>query len=98
MTQLKTIKSFLIASASFLALSPSLSFAQVSSSNPALPSSSAQPLSRIVQNLESVGFNPIVDIDYENGRWQIEAYRHGVKYDIRVDPNSGHVLSEQMDD
>ncbi len=83
------IRRFLIASASFLALSPAFG---------EQPGSEAQPLSKIVESLERQGYTPIVEVDYDAGRWEIEAYRNGAKYEIHVDPKTGEILSQRPDE
>ncbi|HEY8554026.1 MAG TPA: PepSY domain-containing protein [Burkholderiales bacterium] len=62
------------------------------------PPKDAPPLSSILQQLEQQGYAPIVDVDYDNGQWEMEAYRDGRKREIKVDAMSGKVLSERADD
>jgi hypothetical protein len=62
-----------------------------------LPPSDARPLSEIVGGLESKGYNPVVEIDFDDGRWEVEAYRDRTRYELRVDPRTGEVLSERRD-
>ncbi|THF64988.1 PepSY domain-containing protein [Pseudothauera nasutitermitis] len=62
------------------------------------PPADARPLSEIVAALERQGYGPIVEVDFDDGRWEIEAYRQGRKFDLRVDPHSGALLSERADD
>jgi uncharacterized membrane protein YkoI len=37
-------------------------------------------------------------VEFDDGRWEIEAYRQGRKFELKVDPHSGSVLSERADD
>ena len=47
--------------------------------------------------LEDDGYTP-VELELDDGRWEIEAHRNGEKRDLRVDPASGEVLSDRADD
>jgi hypothetical protein len=62
------------------------------------PPADAKALSEIVLSLEKRGYIPIVDIEFEDGRWEIEAYREGRKRDLKVDPRSGVIISDHHDD
>ncbi|THF62217.1 PepSY domain-containing protein [Pseudothauera rhizosphaerae] len=83
------IASFLLASAAFFAAP--LEAAE-------RPPSDARPLSEIVALLERSGYGPIVEIEFDDGRWEVEAYRQGRKFDLKVDPHSGAVLSERPEE
>jgi hypothetical protein len=84
-----TIAAFMVVSAAFL--SSSLAAAEH------LPAD-ARPLSEIVAALERQGYGPIIEVEFDDGRWEIEAYRQGRKFELKVDPHSGSVLSERADD
>ena len=58
------------------------------------PPADAKALSEIVLSLEKRGYTPIVDIEFEDGYWEIEAYREGHKRDFKVDPRSGVITSD----
>lgn len=62
------------------------------------PPMDAKPLSMITQLLEQQGYSPIVEISFDDGRWEVEAYKDGVKRELKVDPSSGDVLSDRPDD
>ncbi len=62
-----------------------------------IPPSDAKPLSEIVSGLERQGYNPVVEIDFDDGRWEVEAYKDRTRYELRVDPRSGDILSERQD-
>ncbi len=80
---------FLLVSAAFLAVPLSAA---------GQPPADARPLSEIVAALERQGYGPIVDVEFDDGRWEVEAYRQGRKFELKVDPHSGSVLSERPDD
>ena len=62
------------------------------------PPGDAKALSEIVLSLEKRGYTPIVDIEFEDGYWEIEAYRESHKRDLKVDPRSGVIISDHHDD
>ncbi len=62
-----------------------------------VPPSDAKPLSEIVSGLEGKGYKPVVEIDFDDGRWEVEAYKDRTRYELRVDPRSGDILSERQD-
>lgn len=84
-----TIAAFLLASAAFFSMPLSAA---------SRPPGDARPLSEIVAGLERQGYGPIVEVEFEDGRWEVEAYREGRRFDLRVDPYSGAVISERLED
>lgn len=48
--------------------------------------------------LESRGYSPIVEMEYEDGLWEIKAYRDGIRREVKVDPIFGRIISEKRDD
>lgn len=77
---------FLLTSISFLALA-----------NDDRPPADALKLSEVVQKLEQQGFYPIVDIEFDDGVWEIDAYRGADKRELQVDPRTGKVLRDRDD-
>ena len=63
-----------------------------------IPQQDAQPLSKIVRTLEEQGFTPIVEIEFDDDLWEVEAYKEGDKRELKVDPVSGRIISDQKDD
>ncbi|AWF83373.1 PepSY domain-containing protein [Microbulbifer sp. A4B17] len=61
------------------------------------PPPGAMALSTVLTKLEQQGYTPIVEVDLDNGKWKVEAYKGEQKYDLHVDPNSAEVLSEKPD-
>ena len=78
--------SFLLVSASFLAYA-----------DDDRPPADALKLSEVVQKLEQQGFHPIVDIEFDDGVWEIDAYRGADKRELQVDPRTGKVLRDRDD-
>lgn len=62
-----------------------------------MPPPGAMALSSIVTKLEQQGYTPVVEVSLENGRWEVEAYKEGKKWDLEVDPNSGEILEVKED-
>ena len=58
----------------------------------------AKPLSEVIKMLENKKYHPIVDVELERGRWEIEAYRDNIKRELKVDAVTGEILSERRDD
>ena len=63
-----------------------------------MPPQDAKPLSELVRTLEEQGYSLFVDIEFEDGQWEIEAYKEGVKRELRVNPVSGKIVSDRQDD
>ena len=61
------------------------------------PPPGAKPLSEIALMLEQQGYHPIVEIEMDDGVWEVEAYRDGQKRKLKVDPFSGEVRSDRRD-
>lgn len=59
-----------------------------------LPSNHA-PLSEIISNLESQGYL-LIEVEFENEVWEVEAYRDGQQYELIIDPRSGSILPPQV--
>jgi hypothetical protein len=64
----------------------------------ARPPKDAIPLSTIVLSLEKMGFGPIVEVKFDDGVWEVEAWRDGQKRELKIDPRSGRILSDRLDD
>ena len=56
---------------------------------PESPPDGALPLSEIVLQLEQAGYDPIVEIEFEEGVWEVEAFKAGQFVEIELDPMSG---------
>ena len=55
-------------------------------------------LCQIVTGIERKGYDPIVELEYEDDVWEVEAYRYGQLYELEVNPFSGKILSAKLDD
>lgn len=70
----------------------------VAASAASRPPADARPLSAIVQALERQGYGPITEIEFDDGRWEVEAYKDGRRRQLKVDPLDGRILSDRPDD
>lgn len=62
------------------------------------PPSESKPLVEIVAGLEKQGFAPIVEISFDDGVWEAEAYKDDTAFELSIDPSSGEVVAEHRDD
>jgi hypothetical protein len=63
-----------------------------------VPPPGALKASEVAASLEAQGFDPIVDMEFDDGRWEVKAFRDGRKRELRVDPMDARILSERDDD
>jgi hypothetical protein len=63
-----------------------------------MANSQPKPLIEVVRGLEKAGFGPIVDVSWDDGAWEVEAYRGNEPLELAVDPYNGKVVSEHRDD
>ena len=61
------------------------------------PPKDAMPLSEIVKNIEDKGYSPITEISFDEGAWEAEAYKKGYERELKIDPVSGEIISDQPD-
>lgn len=61
------------------------------------PPAGAMALSVIVTKLEQQGYTPIVDVSLDGGRWEVEVYKNSEKRELKIDPNTGKILSDKPD-
>ena len=57
----------------------------------------AKPLSEIVRLLEANGYSFIEEISLEDGLWEAETWKDGVKQQITVDPVSGKIILDKSE-
>jgi hypothetical protein len=62
------------------------------------PPAGALTLFDVAKQLEQSKYGPIVDASFDDGNWEIEAYKDDVAFELLVDPSTGSVLSEHRDD
>lgn len=79
-----------------VALFFSMLFLQISYASE-MPPIDAKPLSEIVRTLEEQGFSPFVEIEFEDGKWEVKVYKEGDKRKLKVDPVSAKIVSDRKD-
>lgn len=62
------------------------------------PPEAARPLSEVLTTLESLGLQDPTEVNFDDGRWEIEALRKGVAVEVFVDPQAANVVHERPDD
>jgi hypothetical protein len=56
------------------------------------PPPSAKPLSSIIKALEDKGYRAISEVEFEDGKWEVEVHRaDGKEVELHVDPVSGQI-------
>ena len=63
-----------------------------------IPPPGSRSLSTIVRQLELQGFNPIIEIDFEDGLWEVEAYRYGELVEFTFDAVLGQIRELSTED
>jgi uncharacterized membrane protein YkoI len=51
----------------------------------------------VVKSLEEADYAPITEISFDDGVWEVEAYKGEVAYELSIDPENGEVISEHRD-
>jgi len=52
----------------------------------------------VVADLAGRGYSDIHDIEWDDGRWEVEAVSpQGKRVDIEIDPTTGEILHEEID-
>ena len=59
-----------------------------------IPPPGSKALSTIVHMLELQGYYPIVEIEFEDGLWEVEAYRHGKPVEFKMDPVNAEISAD----
>ncbi len=76
-------------------LATTLGFSAVA--NDDIPPTGSLKLSEVIQKLELEGFHPVVDVEFDDGVWEIDAYRGREKRELHVDPKTGKILRDRED-
>ncbi|MGJ8671515.1 PepSY domain-containing protein [Rubritalea sp.] len=62
------------------------------------PPADALPLSKVVKMVEDQGYNPFIEANFDDGKWEVEAYKGDAKRELRVNAKSGKIESDRADD
>ena len=63
-----------------------------------VPPAGAKKLSEIVRGVVAAGYTGIEEISFEGRSWEVEAVRNGTRRELRVDPTTGSIVSDRVDD
>jgi hypothetical protein len=59
------------------------------------PPANAKPLSAIIKTVEDHGYKVITEVEFEDGKWEIEVHQAGGKeIELHVDAISGQIAAE----
>lgn len=59
------------------------------------PPANAKPLSSIIKAVEDRGYKTITEVEFEDGKWEIEAHQAGGKeVELHVDPFSAEIAGK----
>lgn len=62
------------------------------------PPADAKPVSKLLADLEKVGFAPIVDVSFDSGKWEIEAYKGNEQRELLIDSVTGAIVGDRADE
>jgi uncharacterized membrane protein YkoI len=62
------------------------------------PPQGALRLSEVLVRLEKAGHGDIEEISFERRYWEVESLKHDGKHELYVDPLSGDIVSDRLDD
>jgi uncharacterized membrane protein YkoI len=62
------------------------------------PPAGGLKLSEIVRILDKAGYVQIDDISFERRNWEVEAIRENQKREVHLDPVTGEIISDRIDD
>lgn len=52
---------------------------------------------QVIQKLTAEGYANFSKVEANDGYWEVEADRSGVRYDLKVDPKTGTVVKSERD-
>ena len=56
-----------------------------------------KPLLEIVVRLEREGYGPFTELSFKRGQWDVEAYKDGRPYELRIDAATGRTVAQNRD-
>ena len=56
----------------------------------------AKPLSEILNAVKAQGYDPVVEVELEEGTWEIDAFKGEERVEFQVDPVSGEIETEEV--
>jgi hypothetical protein len=87
--------SYSIAALATLALAATTLGARANWFGDETPPANAKPLSTIIKTVEDRGYKIITEVEFEDGKWEIEVHQAGGKeIELHVDPLSGQITDK----
>lgn len=62
------------------------------------PPADSMKLSKLLQRISKNGYAAVVSAEFKRGKWEMEVRRGRQKREIKVDAESGKILSDRIDD
>lgn len=62
-----------------------------------VPPEDAKPLSEIIKSVEDEGYERISDVSFDDGAWEVDAYKDDQPRELEINPKSGEILSDKKD-
>ncbi|MFC5050081.1 PepSY domain-containing protein [Rubritalea spongiae] len=62
------------------------------------PPADALPLSKVIEMIENKGYTPVVEVNFDDGKWEIEAYKDANKRELHVNAKSGEIEADKAED
>ena len=63
-----------------------------------IPPEGSKPLSEIIASVEVPGHLHIIEVEFEDGVWEIEYVMEGEEHELLIDPITGEAVEEDEED
>lgn len=80
-----------------LAIAASLASVGISFAKEDKPGADWMPSDQVRQMLMSKGYTSVIKLEADDGHWEGEGMKNGVKVEFHVDPRTGAITKEQPD-
>lgn len=80
-----------------LVLALALSAGAVGSSRADTPGADWMPADQVKRKLMAAGYTSITEFEADDGHWEGEGVKNGMKMQFHADPKTGAILSEKPD-
>jgi uncharacterized membrane protein YkoI len=62
------------------------------------PPSGSLALSEVLKKVAAAGYSDIESVSFERRYWEVEAFKGGQEHECQVDPKTGEIVSDRLDD
>jgi uncharacterized membrane protein YkoI len=62
------------------------------------PPANSKTIIEIVAGLEKQEYAPIIEVSFDDGVWEVEAYKGDAAFELTVDPSTGEIVNEHRDE